>query len=375
MIIFKTFLRLLRRSIPLILSYSLIFFLISALNASSPATKPASLDPDEPYAIHIHVQDLDQTEASKAFAAYLNSRFIAVSFDGSDQELYEFVTSSGIEAAIRILPDFEEHVSRNEKAVELLRNPLGQSSWQLEPEISKYLRFARASLQDGKIDSQAVTKILSDNSTLHFVGRHQRNEKFQQTWLKIFFRFAGYIILCIVISSFSLCLADFNESKNRARRVVSSFRPWRYHSQIILGLSLLTFFLFLLFSCGSFIFFPHIEDGAAFAHFLLCFALLCFVAMAAGYLVNNLSSKESLNTTIGSMAPLALAFISGTMTGLDYINPSALNVAKLFPLYYYNLVLEGIDFARNAIVLFLFAILYFLLAVIVSRTRSKDQLS
>ena len=375
MIIFKTFLRLLRRSIPLILSYSLIFFLISALNASSPATKPASLDPDEPYAIHIHVQDLDQTEASKAFAAYLNSRFIAVSFDGSDQELYEFVTSSGIEAAIRILPDFEKHVSRNEKAVELLRNPLGQSSWQLEPEISKYLRFARASLQDGKIDSQAVTKILGDNSTLHFVGRHQRNEKFQQTWLKIFFRFAGYIILCIVISSFSLCLADFNESKNRARRVVSSFRPWRYHSQIILGLSLLTFFLFLLFSCGSFIFFPHIEDGAAFAHLLLCFALLCFVAMAAGYLVNNLSSKESLNTTIGSMAPLALAFISGTMTGLDVINPSALNVAKLFPLYYYNLALEGIDFARNAIVLFLFAILYFLLAVIVSRTRSKDQLS
>ena len=97
--------------------------------------------------------------------------------------------------------------------------------------------------------------------------------------------------------------------------------------------------------------------------------------MAAGYLVNNLSSKESLNTTIGSMAPLALAFISGTMTGLDVINPSALNVAKLFPLYYYNLALEGIDFARNAIVLFLFAILYFLLAVIVSRTRSKDQLS
>lgn len=375
MIIFKTFLRLLRRSIPLILSYSLIFFLISALNASSPAKKPANLDPDEPYAIRIHVQDLDQTEASKAFAAYLNSRFIAVSFDGSDQELYEFVTSSGIEAAIRILPDFEKHVSRNEEAVELLRNPLGQSSWQLEPEISKYLRFARASLQNGKIDNKAVTEILRDNSTLHFVGRHQRYENFQQTWRKIFFRFAGYIILCIVISSFSLCLANFNESKNRARRVVSSFRPWRYHSQIILGLSLLTFFLFLLFSCGSFIFFPHIEDGAAFAHLLLCFALLCFVAMAAGYLVNNLSSKESLNTTIGSMAPLALAFISGTMTGLDVINPSALNVAKLFPLYYYNLALEGIDFARNAIVLFLFAILYFLLAVIVSRTRSKDQLS
>ena len=375
MIIFKTFLRLLRRSIPLILSYSLIFFLISALNASSPATKPASLDPDEPYAIRIHVQDLDQTEASKALAAYLSSRFIEVSFDGSDQELYEFVTSSGIEAAIRILPDFEKHVSRNEKAVELVRNPLGQSSWQLEPEISKYLRFARASLQDGKIDSKAVTEILRDNSTLHFVGRHQRYENFQQTWRKIFFRFAGYIILCIVISSFSLCLANFNESRNRARRVVSSFRPWRYHSQIILGLSLLTFFLFLLFSCGSLIFFPHIEDGAAFAHFLLCFALLCFVAMAAGYLVNNLSSKESLNTTIGSMAPLALAFISGTMTGLDYINPSALNVAKLFPLYYYNLALEGIDFARNAIVLFLFAILYFLLAVIVSRARRQKQVA
>ena len=97
--------------------------------------------------------------------------------------------------------------------------------------------------------------------------------------------------------------------------------------------------------------------------------------IALGIFFGTLKISPGAKTLIGIVVFNALAFISGTMTGLDVINPSALNVAKLFPLYYYNLALEGIDFARNAIVLFLFAILYFLLAVIVSRTRSKDQLS
>lgn len=120
-------------------------------------------------------------------------------------------------------------------------------------------------------------------------------------------------------------------------------------------------------------------EAAPFFLYIINTLVYTAVVLSAVFTLNTVMKKGAVMGIVGSVLPMALAFISGVIIEQDFLPKAVLTAAKGFPTYYFVCANEYTEITRqldlkNIGMLLLFLLLYFTLGVYftkLNRTQEK----
>lgn len=377
MIVLKTFIRLLLKNLPVILTYVVSFFIINMIISGSLSAPPPDAEAIVRKDSRVAIRDLADTEESRNLVKFFEQRYILVDAgDKSPEELKEAVFTSLIASCIEIPADYLSKLAAGERAVSLLNDPRSISNWQVEMELDRYLRFARALIRGDGIDLEQLDKVLSQQSKLEFRGKQDASEDRNMMNYHYYFRVGSYIVLCVTLILFGQIMYNFNLQGIRSRTRVSGTANRSYQAQILASLLILSATLFIAFVAGALSLYGKPADLASFGLYLVNFAVFCLVSLAVGYLMLSIANNKAMIHMFANAVPLGLAFISGVYIDSDLIGEPVVSISKAFPVYYYvQAIMPGnsslADQLPNLGIQLLFGVFYIVLALVLNRSKKQ----
>ena len=377
MIVFKTFFRLLKRNLHVVLIYTLIFLFISLMTVPKDKTPDEADVLDQAHWIRFQVIDEDKTPESQAFVDYLQNRYTRIDYSDDPEADEEAIVVGALQASVTIREGFVDKLARGETAVTFLLDNKNIESYRVRSAIEQYLRFAYAEITpEGTLDQAELNAILNTEADFIQAKRDVSVQDVQIYWFQTYFRFFGYIFLVIMMLMFSTLLMPFNSGGVKYRTLVSGFRQSKAQLQLIAGLVLLAIGVLGFFVAGSVVIGGKPVDTETFGKFILNAATFGIVSLAMSYLIVTLTSNRSAVSTMANVLPLGMAFLSGVMIPQEYIGGVTESLAKLFPMYYYVRGLEHLpSLWQNIGIQLLFAAVYILIALVFGRARKRESIA
>lgn len=379
MIVLKTFLRLLKRNLHVVLSYFAIFLIISILlvpkkpdNTASAKNSPVDVP------IYFSISDLDRSPASESFIHFLEESFQRRDIKGGQDAIDDAIMIGSISAAITIHDNFTARIARGEEAVTYQIDPRSEGAHWLRSKIGVYLRMAYALVDDsGRLDLDSMQKILREQTDFVFPEKAPVWGGIP-LWFEKYYLFLSFILLSIIMRLLTQLLMPFKVGKVKNRSLISGYSTLRYQGEQIVGLILTVLLIFGLFLAGSIVFggLPTAERVPLFPQYVLNAIVFSLVSLSMSYLLIVLVPNADAANAMSSVLPLGLSFVSGVMVPQEMLGTVPLTIAKAFPFYYYVRVVENhADVLINLLIQLCFAAVYLLLALVISRAGKKESVN
>ncbi len=376
MIVLKTYLRLLKRHLHIIIIYFLIFFLISVILTPRGNEAPQNVQ-GEAIDVYFHVNDYDKSPASEALISFLERYFIRRDIpNGEEEEAVEDAIMIGsISAAITIREDFGRNIANGHEALLYALDPRDPGAQWLKAKCEVFLRLAYALTDsDGQLDIPALEDVLKTQASFEFPEAKPASSALA-LWFKNYYLYLSFILLSVIMQIFAQLLLPFKAGNVKNRSLVSAYSHLRCQAELIAGLILTAVLVLVLFVSASFLLVGTQKLGNVplLPQYLLNALIFTFVCLAMSYLLIAIVPNRSAAYAGATVIPLGLSFISGVMVPQDYLSKLPLTISKAFPIYYYVRVIEDRpNLSFNLGIQLAFALLYILLALVISSARKKE---
>ena len=371
MIVYKNFLRMVWSRKTGVIVYLCIFLLISFLSIQSKAqgTKEFAETP-----LTIFIADKDHSALSQQLIVYLQSKHTVISVDGSGlneetllKKMRKDISVGAIDAGLIIRDGFERKAGTEEKGLMSIKDDRRRSAFYLDLEIRKFLLFALSTKEaEGAFDFEKVRKALGIRTGVVMIPAARSSSALRG--LTVFFNFLGWGIFSLIINSIGWAMFALNDERIRIRNAASPVSDIRFSVENFTAqLTVIAVYLFILISFAVLTAGRNMQT-APLASYTLHAVVYAAVILSMTFMLNAALKKGSVMGIVGTVLPLALAFISGIFLDQALLPKSVTAIARLFPTYYYvgaNSFTERMlrpDW-RNTGVMLLFLFAYFTLGV------------
>ena len=378
--VYKNFLKvMLTRKITLII-YFVVFVAISfSLSVNTKNSTPNFKESK----LNLYIFDKDNSELSKALIAYLktkNNVFEENAKNESEEEIYKKIkreiSLGQIDSGLVINKGLEQNLQTRSEYITTINDSRSQYSIYSDIEITKFLLFAEQVKKAlGTFDFERIQNALNEKITVNKIAK--QGNKSVITSFKYFFNLFGFFSFSMIINVVGFTILLLKKPIIKIRNDVSPISTLRFSIENFLA-ELTVVFLFSFFVIGLNIIFKikHLEGVPLFSYILNCCAYVATI-LSMTFLLINLLKKDSVYGILGTVLPLALAFISGMFVPLEYVSPVVLKIARFFPTYYF---VQANEFAftflktdwRNIGIEVLFLLLYLALGIYVA-TKKRTQ--
>lgn len=336
---FKSFLKIFKAQLPILMVYLGIFLGIAAINIRiKENTKDKGYENEN---MSIAVIDKDKSELSDAIQKYLSSINIQVkeiinTEEGMEEALFQRI----VEYVIIIPENYESRVLNGEDVLlESKKVPDAYSAVYIENIINQYMSTFNAyskSAGDNE-DIHALIKQTDDamNHSVNVTLKKVEVSDKEKYWASGF-NFGAYIVLVCIMWGVAEILSVFFR-KNIENRIdmcpVSSFK----RNLMLVGYSM--FYTLITWLLIVFIFaLVFGKDLLETQNIVRCINLLCLslVGLAAGFLISTLvQSKNGRNAVVNTVA-LGISFISGSFISIEYISDEIVKLSSFLPVYWFT---------------------------------------
>lgn len=374
MTVYKYFIKIALKNKGVILSYTIIFFILSILNGSTNAQKETSFMETK---FSIGIVDNSGSELSKVLIDYLEKKNNIIDINPDEGYIKEQVFLQIADAVIVIPEDFEERVINKEKAIELFKDDRNIASYQIQNQINKFISFTNATYENGKFDLSNVNNALDEGIKVNLVESSNNNiNQKANTWFKFYFNFTSYIILAIYISVIGLVMTDFTDKEVENRRKISSIKFLKFNKEMYLGQLTIASFITSIFILGSIVLKGKYIGEVDFSKYVINTLVFSFSALCLVFLINNITNNKFAITGISTVLSLGTSFISGVMVPQQFLGEKVLTLAKFFPTYYFVKINEMdissiLDVKYEIFMQLLFAMAFLLMGLYFSRSRQR----
>ena len=380
MTVFKTYLKILRKNIFMIIIFSMLLVLFGGLNMSS-QDKSLSFNAVKP---DVLIVNNDKEEGiTKGFINYIKDNSNTPSIKDDEEARNDALFYGDTDYIIYIPKSFnEDFMNGNIKEIKVKKANNFNSSY-AEMMINRYLKIA--SIYKEKINDQetlvkTIDNVLKNNTNVQITTKLDTNslEKAQ-----FFFDFESYSLLVCLIFIIGLILSIFNEEKIRKRNTISSSNYKRNNRILLLSNLLYAFAIWLIYLILAIIILGDIlltSNGImyiinSFIHLIMVTSL----AFLIGNIVNNKDAVNGITNVIG----VGTSFLCGVFVPLAYLPDSVIKIAHFLPTYYYvksnNIItsLEEVNLTTlkpvfiNMTVLIVTSIVFIILSNIISNKKRK----
>ena len=381
--VFKLCMKIIKKSMPSMMIYIVIFLAILTLYASASTNNPQTGFSEAKTKIAFISEE--STPLVNGLKQELSKTSVFVNIADNTEKLQDALYFRDVEYIIRIPNGFTDSFMRGEPLpIEKTIVPNSISSEFMDININRYLNTARLYVKYTKnITPQEVTehvkKDLSKNTAvdLKSIGHTSANNHYASNY----FNYLAYILFSVLIMGISSIMQVFNNLDLQRRNFCSPIRAGSINFQFMLAN-----FAFSLACWAIMIVLYFLIDGKnAFYPNTFYYLLNSFVFTLCGssisYLIGNLIKGRSAISAVCNVVTLGPCFISGVFVPQEFLGTTVLKIASFTPTYWYVKANSQISTLTNfsfsdlfpaysyILIEFGFAIAFFAMAMVIGKKK------
>lgn len=381
MIVFKTFLKVMKSCIATVILFTVILVVFGVFNFE---TNDTSLGFQASKPDILIINNDEYSGITKGFVDYISSNSNIIDIDSNDSDrVNDALFYRDVNYIITIPKGFRKSFLKGEEVKLEVKSTGDYQASLASMMVERYIntsKIYRNNFDDEDKIINGVNETLKMNSDVVMTSKLDADGLSK---LAFFYNFANYSMLAGCVFVICLILSVFNSEKIRKRTLVSSMNYKRHNRYLLLSNGLFVILLWLFYVILSFLL---VGDVVFSTHGIVCiinFFIFSIVCLALAFLIGTLIRDKNAVNGIVNVIALGSSFLCGAFVPLEFLPDTVIKLAHVLPSYYYiknnNLIsgVEEISFGSlnsvivNMIVMVFFIVLFVVLTNIISKRKQK----
>lgn len=387
--VFKLCLKIIKKNIPVMSIYIIVFLCVSlamtkAISKEAPQNKGFTRSKS-----NVAFISEEETPLIEGFRQELSKAANFVDLPDETEALQDALFFRNVSYILRVPEGFTGSFmqGRNDIKLEKTSVPDSYSNAYIDIAIDQYFNIARLYIINAAHISQetlveniradlAIETALEQKS---FSGKSTNN-----IYANYFFNYLPYSLLSILIMGMSSLMLVFHDKDLKRRNNCSPLSSYSFNLQFILATLLFTAatWLIMVFFCLLF----NLQNAFNLNTFYFIINSFVFALCGASisFLIGNLIRNINAVSSVSNVLTLGLCFISGVFVPMELLGAQVLKIASFTPTYWYvqanNRIaaLNSFDFTSvkpvltNMLIVFTFTLAFFALSLVIGKRRSLE---
>ena len=383
--VFKLCLMILKKKLPILLIYVVVFLNVLFIVASNFNRAPAqAVFSSEPFSIVLLTPEESPVVAGLRKELSKTVRFVTL--PDEPQALQDALFFNAVSAILRIPSGFEESLLTGGKPViEKISAPNSISGRNLDLILDQYLHTIRlyATTMPELPVQDIVERTLADLTvTTPVQMRTEATGAAALSYTAYFFNYLSYVYLSVFILGINALMVVFNNTDLRKRNACSPIPAGRVNLQFLLVNMLFTFLVWLLTGLMYFLLSPERQLPPNLVFFYLNALLYAFCAASISYLIGISLKDGSAISAVSNVVSLGTSFLCGVFVPQALLSAPVLRIAQFTPTYWYvranNLLAESLltnaapraEFTTQLLIQAGFGVACLILAMVAGKRRN-----
>lgn len=376
MTIFKTYWKIVKKNIGIIILYTVMLLVFGTMNlkANKNSFEFISSKPD------IIIVNNSSGIITDNLISYLKTNANVKNIT-DENDIDDAVFFRDANYVIYIPKEFENKIENGKEFNIDIKTNNSYDSYIASELLNKYLDvFSKyMNLYNDKI--LAIQKL--DNTLNKKADVVIENKTSLNTKTSLFYNFSSYSIMAIVIYIICLVLSSFNDEKISKRTSVSGMNYKTFNKYLYISSFTFTFIIFIVYLILSFLILKSSILNINGILYSLNMFIFFIVSFTMAILISNLVKSKGAISGVVNVISLGSAFLCGAFIPVKYMPSFALKIAHIFPTFYfidnneYIASLQNFDKAsyefvlKNFIIMIIFIIFFLILNSLVTRFKRK----
>lgn len=380
MIVFKTYLRVVKKCLVPIIIYTSILILFSSINTNNNDTT-MSFTAEKPDILIIN-QD-QNSNISNNLVNYITENSNIIDIDNSEEKINDAIFYRDVNYVIYIPENYGINFLENKNPEIEIKSTGDYQASLASLLLERYLKVANTFLKENISEEDLISKINNNLKTNVNIKMTSKLDSTSLSKATNYYNFSNYCLLGGSIYVICLILSSFQSKHIRKRTIISSMDDKKYNTYLLISNSLFAFILWLLYVIISFI----VAGSIMFTLHGLLYIINSFIfslcSLTIAFLIGNLiSNKEAINGIVNVIA-LGSSFLCGSFVPAEFLPDIVLKVSHILPSYWFinsNNLIKTIEvfnfesikpFLINGSVILLFTIVFAISSIIISSKKRK----
>lgn len=376
MTIFKTYWKIVKKNIGIIILYTVMLLVFGTMNlkANKNSLEFISSKPD------IIIVNNSSGIITDNLISYLktNANVKNITYENDIDDAVFFRDANYV---IYIPKEFENKIENGKEFNIDIKTNNSYDSYIASELVNKYLDvFSKyMNLYNDKILAiQKLDNTLNKKTSVVIENKTNLNSK-----TSLFYNFSSYSIMAIVIYIICLVLSSFNDEKISKRTSVSGMNYKTFNKYLYISSFTFTFIIFIVYLILSFLILKSSILNINGILYSLNMFIFFIVSFTMAILISNLVKSKGAISGVVNVISLGSAFLCGAFIPVKYMPSFALKIAHIFPTFYfidnneYIASLQNFDKAsyefvlKNLIIMIIFVMIFLILNSLVTRFKRK----
>lgn len=376
MTIFKTYRKIVKKNIGIIILYTVMLLVFGTMNlkANKNSFEFISSKPD------IIIVNNSSGIITDNLISYLKTNANVKNIT-DENDIDDAVFFRDANYVIYIPKEFENKIENGKEFNIDIKTNDSYDSYIASELLNKYLDvFSKyMNLYNDKILAiQKLDNTLNKKASVVIESKTNLNSK-----TSLFYNFSSYSIMAIVIYIICLVLSSFNDEKINKRTSVSGMNYKTFNNYLYISSFTFTFIIFIVYLILSFLILKSSILNINGILYSLNMFIFFIVSFTMAILISNLVKSKGAISGVVNVISLGSAFLCGAFIPVKYMPSFALKIAHIFPTFYfidnneYIASLQNFDKAsyefvlKNFIIMIIFVMIFLILNSLVTRFKRK----
>ncbi len=378
MIVFKTILKILNKLKGMLILYTVMLILITALTQTSDnnITKFEESKPD----ILIINKD-EHSDLTNNFVKYLAKHANLDDIDiNAEEKINDALFYRDVNYVIYIPKNFTNDILQDKEPIMNYKSTNDESASYSQMLVNKYIKTALI-YKDYYQANDLIKKINETLSTNTNVKIKTHLDTSKVSAATRYFNFLNYAFLAGCVYCISMILASLKEENVNKRTIISSYSLRKYNRIVLLSNACVIFLMWLFYMILSFILFKKLMVSFNGILYMINSLVFAFCGLTIGFLIGNITQNKNAIGGIVNVVALGSSFLCGCFVPISYLPNYVLKIAKILPSYYFvtnNELTKSIEIFSwsnikplfiNNIVIITFCILFIIITNFINKKK------
>lgn len=381
MTVFKTFLKVLKKSLPTVIIYTVILLFFGIFNFST-SDNNVSFTASKP---DILIINNDEDEGiTKSLINYLTENSVIKDIEDNDEAILDAIFYRDVNYIISIPQNFNKEFLNGNNPIIEVKSTGDYNASLANMMLERYLNVANT-YNNLKLDANEKVKLIE--STLASEVDVEMTTKLDTSALEktaFYFNFMNYSLLAGAIFVICLILSSFKNEMINKRTIISSINYQKYNRILLLGNGLFILVLWAFYILISFILVGKIMFTWHGLLYILNSFIFSLCALCLAFLISSIvKNKDAINGIVNVIA-LGSSFLCGAFVPMAFLPDAALKIAHVLPSYWFiktNESIKGLELINletlkpifiSMLVVISFSVVFVILSNIISAKKRKS---
>ena len=332
MTVFKTFLKILRKNIAMIIVYTVILVIFAGLSMNS-KDKALSFNAVKPDVTIVNKDD--EVGITKGLIDYIKDNSDTPVIDDNEDARDDALFYQDTDYIIYIPKNFNKDFMEGKIDKLEVKKGISFNSSYAEMLLNRYLNLASSYKDVVKDQDELVIKIKEVTNNKTDIEITSKLDTDSLSSALFFFNFESYSVLVCLIFIISLILTTFNSENIRKRNIISSTSYKKTNRLLLLSNLTYALSIWIIYFVLAIIFLGDTLWTSNGLMFILNSFVHLITVTSLAFLIGNLTNNKNVINGITNVVGIGSSFLCGVFVPMSYLPESVVNMAHVLPTYYY----------------------------------------